>query len=209
MYYNSDVLGSSISSLSLAAETPEVYNSDAQSPIYRSFDDIGTFGGNNDRDGDGNMYHASTVFGSSQYSASLAAESPEVYNFDAQSPIYDDYGTFGGNIDRDSNGNMDDDDDEDDVEHVIDDDVSNAVVSCCRSDSLSLPNNVVVVVVFSFFIPYVPSSAFLSPPPQLRRTMCTESTSYRRIGIKAETDFSRYKTALCSPICRVLRRVHL
>ena len=65
MYHNSDVLGSSISSLSLAAETPEVYNSDARSPNYGSFDDIGTFGGNNDRDSDGNMYHASTVFGSS------------------------------------------------------------------------------------------------------------------------------------------------
>eukprot|EP00613_Pedinella_sp_CCMP2098_P069078 CAMPEP_0171902950 /NCGR_PEP_ID=MMETSP0993-20121228/2302_1 /TAXON_ID=483369 /ORGANISM="non described non described, Strain CCMP2098" /LENGTH=75 /DNA_ID=CAMNT_0012532803 /DNA_START=132 /DNA_END=356 /DNA_ORIENTATION=- len=75
------------------------------------------------------MYLASIVFGSSQYSASLAAESPKVYNFDAQSPIYDDYGTFGGNSDRDSNGNMDDDDDEDDGEHVIDDDVFNAVVS--------------------------------------------------------------------------------
>jgi hypothetical protein len=133
MYHNSDVLGSSISSLSLAAETPEVYNSDAQSPNYGSFDDIGTFGGNNDQDSDGNMYHASTVFGSSQYSASLAAESPEVYNSDAQSPIYDDYGTFGGNSDRDSDGNMDDDDDEDYGEHLIDDDVFNAVVSCCRS----------------------------------------------------------------------------
>jgi hypothetical protein len=160
MYHNSDVLGSSISSLSLAAETPEVYNSDARSPNYGSFDDIGTFGGNNDQDSDGNMYHTSTVFGSSQYSASLAAESPEVYNSDAQSPIYDDYGTFGGNSDRDSDGNMDDDHDEDYGEHVIDDDVFNAVVSCCHSDSLSLPNNVVVVVIFSFFIPYVPSYAF-------------------------------------------------
>ena len=70
------MIGSSISSLSLAAETPEVYNSDAQSPIYGCFDDIGTFGGNNDRDSDGNMYHTSGKFGSSQYSPSLAAELP-------------------------------------------------------------------------------------------------------------------------------------
>ena len=99
------------------------------------------------------MYLASTVFGSSQYSASLAAESPKVYNFDAQSPIYDDYGTFGGNSDRDSDGNMDDDDDKDDDEHVINDDVFNAVVSCYRSDSLSCLNNAAVVVIFSFLIP--------------------------------------------------------
>jgi hypothetical protein len=208
MDHTSIVFGSSISSPSLTTESPEVYNSDAQSPIYGSLDDIGTFSGNGDQDIDGNMYHTSGKFGSSQYSPSLAAESSEEYNSDAQSSICDDYGTFGGNSDRDSDGNMDDDDAaEDDDEHVIDDDVFNAVVSCCHSDSLSLPNNVVVVVVFSYFIPYVPSSAFLSPPPQLRRTMCTESSSCRRI--KAETDFSSYKTALCSQRCRGLRRVQL
>jgi len=163
MDHTSIVFGSSISSPSLTTESPEVYNSDAQSPIYGSLDDIGTFSGNGDQDIDGNMYHTSGTFGSSQYSPSLAAESSEGYNSDAQSSICDDYGTFGGNSDRDGDGNMDDDDAaEDDDEHVIDDDVFNAVVSCCHSDSLSLPNNVVVVVIFSFFIPYAPSSAFSS-----------------------------------------------
>jgi len=129
----------------------------------------------------------------------LDTESPEVDNYDAQSPIYGEFGTFGGNSDRDSDGNMDDDDEEEDDEHVIDDDVFNAVVSCCRSDFLSLPNNIVVVVIFSFLIPYALSSPFSSSlPPQLRRAMRTESTSCRRIENKAETDFSSYNTALCS-----------
>jgi len=129
MDHTSIVFGSSISSPSLTTESPEVYNSDAQSPIYGSLDDIGTFSGNGDQDIDGNMYHTSGTFGSSQYSPSLAAESSEGYNSDAQSSICDDYGTFGGNSDRDGDGNMDDDDAaEDDDEHVIDDDVFNAVV---------------------------------------------------------------------------------
>jgi hypothetical protein len=192
MDHTSIVFGSSISSPSLTTESPEVYNSDAQSPIYGSLDDIGTFSGNGDQDIDGNMYHTSGTFGSSQYSPSLAAESSEEYNSDAQSSICDDYGTFGGNSDRDSDGNMDDDDAaEDDDEHVIDDDVFNAVVSCCHSDSLSLPNNVVVLSSFPSSYLMLLLLLFLSPPPpQLRRKMRTESSSCRRIKDKAETDFS-------------------
>jgi hypothetical protein len=129
MDHTSVVFGSSISLPSLTTESPEVYNSDAQSPFYGSLDDIGTFGGNSDQDIDGNMYHTSIAFGSSQYLASLAAGSSEGYSSDARCLISDDYGTFGGNSDRDSDGNMDDDDAaEDDDEHVIDDDVFNAVV---------------------------------------------------------------------------------